>query len=293
MLLLDSSGSMAANVSDGQKMDLAKSALENFASNLPKQSKVTLRVFGHKGTGGQSDKGKSCQSTETFYSLSNYDKKQFDEALSKFQPSGWTPLALGIKKTKQDLENTSGSKKAENLVFIVSDGIETCGGDPITAAKSLHKSNIEAVVNIIGFDVSDKGQQQLKSVANTGGGDYKTVKTKEELQKNMDNWGNLGLWSLGATTTINIDLVSMVQELLDIRMEFTDLRDREQKIMKDALQYLQKKKRITNEQSLELYDKIDNRAYGTGDYVSKIHHKKDDMISKKYDKIIERLKKGE
>ena len=66
---------------------------------------------------------------------------------------------------------------------MVSDGIETCGGDPVKAAKELNRSDIKAVVNIIGFDLDDEGQRQLKAVADAGGGEYSSVDSKVELDK--------------------------------------------------------------------------------------------------------------
>jgi Ca-activated chloride channel homolog len=41
------------------------------------------------------------------------------------------------------------------------------------------------VVNIIGFDVDNVGQQALKQVADAGGGTYTTVQSKEELEEHL------------------------------------------------------------------------------------------------------------
>ncbi|KOP78240.1 hypothetical protein ACFFHH_21220 [Cytobacillus solani] len=43
-------------------------------------------------------------------------------------------------------------------------------------------SGPEAKVNIIGFDVDDDGQKQLKQVAEAGGGNYATVRDKSEFE---------------------------------------------------------------------------------------------------------------
>jgi Ca-activated chloride channel homolog len=53
----------------------------------------------------------------------------------------------------------------------------------VAAARTLHQTDIQAVVNIIGFDVNDEAQKQLKEVATAGGGNYVTVKNQQELQK--------------------------------------------------------------------------------------------------------------
>ena len=44
----------------------------------------------------------------------------------------------------------------------MSDGIETCDGNPVQEAKRLANSDLNVKVNIIGFNVNDEGQKQHK-----------------------------------------------------------------------------------------------------------------------------------
>ncbi|SFG26719.1 D-amino-acid dehydrogenase [Planifilum fulgidum] len=184
-ILLDASGSMAGRVSGGVKMNLAKEAIRDFVSKLPEGAQVALRVYGHKGSNQQKDKELSCKSTEVVYPLGAYDKSSFQKSLDKFRPMGWTPLAAAIEQAKNDLSENTG-ENVENIIYVVSDGIETCGGDPVKAAKELHESEIQAIVNIIGFDVDNEGQRALKKVAEAGGGKYTTVTTGEDLRKHLE-----------------------------------------------------------------------------------------------------------
>lgn len=89
-LLIDSSGSMKAEVDGESKMELAKESLENFAGELPEGANVSLIAFGHKGTGSDSDKEMSCKAVESFYPMEEYDKGKFASALDGFDPKGWT-----------------------------------------------------------------------------------------------------------------------------------------------------------------------------------------------------------
>ena len=179
-VLLDASGSMAGEVSGGQKMKLAKQAIQKYAADLPEGSNVMLRIYGHKGTGTNADKEMSCSSNEVVYDLNAYDEKKFTAALEGFAPAGWTPLAGAIKAAEQDLQAQKGDN-IRNVVYVVSDGIETCGGDPVAAAAALSGSGIKAEVNIIGFDVDNEGQKQLEAVAKAGNGQYKSVYSESEL----------------------------------------------------------------------------------------------------------------
>lgn len=54
----------------------------------------------------------------------------------------------------------------------MSDGEETCDGDPISAAKALTASDIDVQVNVIGFVVDSVAAAQLKAAAVAGGGVY-------------------------------------------------------------------------------------------------------------------------
>ncbi|WP_188433627.1 VWA domain-containing protein [Kroppenstedtia guangzhouensis] len=199
VILLDASGSMAGRVPGGQKMKVAKAAVKRYASSLPKEAEVSLRVYGHKGSNQSKDKSISCKSTDPVYPLSAYKEQEFDQALDQFQPTGWTPIALAMKEAKKDLEEQQ-EENTENVMYIVSDGEETCGGDPVKVAKELNQSDIKAVVNIIGFDVDDQGQRALKAAAKAGGGEYFSARDEKDLRSYLDgqktqlwrewfNWG--------------------------------------------------------------------------------------------------------
>ncbi|MBD1372427.1 VWA domain-containing protein [Hazenella sp. IB182357] len=191
VILLDASGSMAGNVSGGQKMALAKKSIQNFASNLPKDANVSLRVYGHKGSNQERDKQKSCNSNEVVYDMKPYDANYFTTALNQFRPTGYTPLASAIVAAQNDLKSIK-AENARNIVYVVSDGIETCGGDPVQAARDLSQSDIQPIVNIIGFDLNDTGQAELKAVAKAAKGEYQSVYSANDLdaylQSQNDKW---------------------------------------------------------------------------------------------------------
>ncbi|TCW36619.1 D-amino-acid dehydrogenase/Ca-activated chloride channel family protein [Laceyella sacchari] len=255
-IVLDASGSMAGQVAGGQKMDLAKEAVRSFASSIPKEAKVSLRVYGHKGSNQPKDKQLSCQSSELVYPLNTYDQAQFESALSKFKPTGYTPLAKGIEEAHKDLADAKG-EGVRNVIYVVSDGIETCGGNPVKAAQQLKDSGIKPVINIVGFDVDDAGQKQLQEVAEAGGGVYKSVYSandlKEYLQAEKDRiksewemWAidtKLGAWSAWAKKR---------EELEEAYGKLTDLTPPETKRLFEANDYLLQKGLINQDINTEV-----------------------------------------
>jgi Ca-activated chloride channel family protein len=271
-ILLDASGSMAGKVNGRVKMDLAKEAIRDFVSNLPEQSRVSLRVYGHKGRNSQKDKEVSCNSTEEVFVLGEYDESRFSKALGRFKPTGWTPLASAIQGAQQDLSAEKG-ENVKNVVYVVSDGIETCGGDPVKAAKALHESDIQAVVNIIGFDVDNAGQRALKKVAEAGGGEYQTARTGEDLrrlfEKNRNSIGNLfrttgyRVGNLYEMNAYKLNMIDEIENLLGsnpfVGSKFLEVYDRENKRLMEAVNLLVSLEKIDEKNRDALREKIGHR----------------------------------
>ncbi|MEJ9222108.1 VWA domain-containing protein [Paenibacillus glucanolyticus] len=181
-ILLDASGSMKAQINGKSKMDSAKEAIQTFADKLPNNAEVSLRVYGHKGTGDQKDKRVSCDSTEEIFHGQGDQTNQIKTALQKVEPAGWTPIANALQSVKKDIN----PETTDSVVYVVSDGIETCGGKPAQVAKELHQSEVKTIVNIVGFDVDNEGQKLLRQIAASGGGEFMSVNNDEAL-KNVLN----------------------------------------------------------------------------------------------------------
>ncbi|WP_169713567.1 vWA domain-containing protein [Paludifilum halophilum] len=246
VVLLDSSGSMAAKVKGGKKMDLAKESVRDFVSNMPQGANVSLQVYGHKGSNSKKDKKISCESTEEIYPLGEYKEKAFKKALKPVKPAGWTPLAASMEKAKQTLESHQGDH-VQNIIYVVSDGVETCDGDPVQAAENLHESNIKAVVNMIGFDVDDEGQKALKNVADAGGGSYKTVDSEvglaeyfeAEYSRLYDEWGE---WASDHYDKAQVIGSNKYDELQSRGSDLYHLAQMESKHLYDAVNYLKEER---------------------------------------------------
>ncbi|QPC48275.1 vWA domain-containing protein [Mangrovibacillus cuniculi] len=206
LVLLDASGSMANQINGKQMMDSAKDSINAFVSNLPEEANIGLRVYGHKGDGSDKNKDLSCGSSELKYPISAYEETSFTKALETVKPAGWTPIDLAIQEAERDLANYS-SESNTNIIYLVSDGVETCNGDPVKAVKTLYDSNISPVVNIIGFDVDNEGEAQLKEMADTVNGIYQRVSDENELKKELDKINDISMawekWKKRSETKIS------------------------------------------------------------------------------------------
>ncbi|QPC47599.1 vWA domain-containing protein [Mangrovibacillus cuniculi] len=184
VILLDASGSMANQIDGKAMMDSAKDSIETFVETLPEDANIGLRVYGQNGDGSEAKKELSCSSSELVYSISNYEQSSFQQALDTVKPAGWTPIELALKEAQKDLSQYDPETNT-NIIYLVSDGIETCDGDPVKAAKELYNSSISPIVNIIGFDVDSEGETQLKSIAEATEGIYQRVVDESELSKEL------------------------------------------------------------------------------------------------------------
>ncbi|KQL45162.1 hypothetical protein AN963_28120 [Brevibacillus choshinensis] len=184
-IILDASGSMGEKIGEKTKMELAKEAIKEFAESLPEEAKVSLRVYGHLGSGSDADKQRSCSSSEIVYPLQTYHAKKLNEALGLFEPSGWTSIAYSLQKAQEDLSAFPADKNT-NVIYLVSDGIETCGGDPVEVAKKLSESDIMPLLNVIGFDVDAQGQKQLKEIAQASEGLYANVTNRDQFRQELE-----------------------------------------------------------------------------------------------------------
>ncbi|WP_421617154.1 vWA domain-containing protein [Brevibacillus sp. TJ4] len=185
MIVLDASGSMGHMAGNKTRMEAAKDAIRSFAASLPADARVGLRVYGHVGTGSEADKAASCSKSDVMYQLQAYDQQKLDSALTQFKPAGWTPIALALEQAQQDLQAYKGEQNT-NIIYLVSDGIETCGGDPAGVAKQLASSDVTPIVNVVGFGVDGEAQRQLKQVAEAAGGRYVLIQDQAALEKEFE-----------------------------------------------------------------------------------------------------------
>ncbi|MFS3915152.1 VWA domain-containing protein [Bacillus australimaris] len=178
-ILLDASGSMARKVEGERKFDLAKQEVFKFAQSLPEDAKIRMSLFGSEGNNKNSGKAQSCEVIRGVYGVQPYEKDSFENSLNGLGPNGWTPIARALENAKQADEQLNDGTK--HIVYLITDGEETCGGDPVKVAKELHNSKGSTVVNVIGLDFNDGYEGQLKQVAKAGKGHYYQASTGKEM----------------------------------------------------------------------------------------------------------------
>ena len=172
--VLDASGSMLQHVGGERRIEVAKSALIGLADALPPNSAFALRVFGHK-------EADSCR-TDLEIKQPKVDKPA---AIAKIKAItamnlAKTPIAASLQKVKEDLAGTNGSI----LVILMSDGEETCEGNPKTAIEALRAGGMDVRVNIVGFAIDEIGlKETFAQWAQVGNGAFFDAQNAEQLKQ--------------------------------------------------------------------------------------------------------------
>ncbi len=186
VMIIDASGSMAAKMGGKTKMEVAKTAADEFAKDLSEDINLSIVTYGHQGNNSAAGKATSCAGIEEIYWLGTPVGNVIHDKISALKANGWTPIGGALQKA-EDILSKYPSTEYNNSVLLISDGEETCNGDPVSKAKELNSSNINVVVNVVGFDVGGKAESQLKSTAENGKGAYFSARNASELSAALNN----------------------------------------------------------------------------------------------------------
>ncbi len=182
-IIIDASGSMNAPIGQTTKIDAVKTALKNILETpLPPETnrKIALRTFGTRSPAGNND----CTDTTLELKMDKHDSAAVTGALNKTTPQGVAPLAFALESAFNDF--TESAEKADNIVILVTDGLDSCNGDALAAAARLSKSPSQVIVDVIGFDVDQTAQEYLKRLAEAASGSFSLARTDGELFAALD-----------------------------------------------------------------------------------------------------------
>jgi hypothetical protein len=171
-LILDASGSMLARSGERRKIELAQEALVGLAEALPTEVNVALRAYGHR-------RPDDCTDSQLLAAPGPFFREALVAQIRAVQPVnlGRTPIAASLEAAAADLAAAPG----ETLVVLVSDGEESCEGDPVAAAAALHGARPEVRVSVVGFDIAPELRERLAAIAAAGGGEYLDAADLDEL----------------------------------------------------------------------------------------------------------------
>jgi len=164
-IIMDASNSMWGQIGGEAKITIARRVLAQIINGLPETMNVGLRVYGHRY--GLNDK-RACADTELLVPIGPLDKARLVETVNKIQLKGKTPLVFSVLEAIKDFKTLpTGS------IILVTDGIESCGGDIKSIGPAIKKSGLELRVHIVGFDIKEKeARAELEAMTKSTEGRY-------------------------------------------------------------------------------------------------------------------------
>lgn len=176
-VIFDASGSMGAVLPSGeQRIVAAKRVLESLVSEvMPEGTPFALRAFGHV-------KPMTCD-TRLDVPFGPLDRAKALAAVRAIEPKllSGTPLAESLAQVADDLAKAG----RERTVILITDGAESCGGDPIAAVRELRRNTpVDLAIVSLGLEAGER--QAFEALAAATNASYVDVTSFEELRASID-----------------------------------------------------------------------------------------------------------
>ncbi|MFT3829909.1 MAG: VWA domain-containing protein [Opitutaceae bacterium] len=160
LIVLDASGSMRERIGGDTKMALAQRAVRELVEGLPAGATLGLVAYSHRRN--------ECNDLELLVPPGPLDKPAFLKAVDSLKPRGPTPLSAALRFAAEKLE----AAKRRATIILVSDGLETCGGDPCLTANELARLGPGLTIHAVGFDLTAKEARSFACIATATGGRF-------------------------------------------------------------------------------------------------------------------------
>ncbi|HYF55919.1 MAG TPA: VWA domain-containing protein [Salinarimonas sp.] len=172
VLVIDASNSMWGRVDGRPKIEIAREAVGAFAGALPKGSRLGLVAYGHR-------RATDCADIETLRAPAPVDPADLAGVVNRLTPRGKTPITAALRQA-------AGALGGGGSIVIVTDGVETCGGDPCALAEELKRANAGLVAHVVGFDLrTARERASVACIAERTGGTFVSALGAGDLARAM------------------------------------------------------------------------------------------------------------
>jgi Ca-activated chloride channel family protein len=162
LFIFDASNSMNGVWEKQPKINVATKLLSAALDSLENidNLQLALRVYGHEKNYLH---GQDCDDTQLMVPFAGRNTTKIKAALRKLKPKGTTPIAATLEKAADDFPRcTSGN--CRNIIILITDGIEECGGYPCAVSLALQRRNIVLKPFIIGVGLDVEFREEYECV---------------------------------------------------------------------------------------------------------------------------------
>ncbi|MFW6019380.1 MAG: vWA domain-containing protein [Bacteroidales bacterium] len=146
LFVFDASRSMHGEWDGEAKIDIARRLLTEMLDSLrgSENMQLGLRVYGHQ----HHFPPQECDDTKLEIPFEDDNIDQIIHKLKSIAPKGTTPIARSLEKAADDFTKC---KNCRNIIILITDGIEECGGDPCDVSIKLQEKGIILKPFVIGI----------------------------------------------------------------------------------------------------------------------------------------------
>jgi Ca-activated chloride channel family protein len=181
MIIFDASKSMAASNDDNtglRRIDAVRTALARVLPRVSDKRRIGLITY---GPGSR----QACTNVALELRPKLNAGPEIMRRVDALRPDGRTPLTRAVRRAAEVLDY---SKRAATIVLIT-DGEETCGGEPCTLAKQL-KAGAGTIVHVISYHIASAigadGIFASKCLADETGGTYAATDTVDQVAEALE-----------------------------------------------------------------------------------------------------------
>lgn len=179
VLILDCSGSMTEPVpGGGTKWAAAQQAARDLVDAVAEHRDVAFVVYG-------TDPARQCDSVDVLRPMgpaTASTRAELRAQIDRLKPAGHTPIARSLEVAGEQLARTGRLAK----VILITDGIETCHGDPGRVAAGLRAAHKHLQsVEVIGLGLKPEEKAAVGTIAKAGAGRFYDAQTAKGLVESV------------------------------------------------------------------------------------------------------------
>ena len=146
LFVFDASQSMYGRWQSDMKILIAQRLLSKVLDSLSQMEnlELALRVYGHQKPIPPQD----CDDTRLEVPFGKNNANKIKNRLRQLNPKGTTPIAYALEQAQYDFTSCDACR---NIIVLITDGVEECGGDPCEVSRMLQKKGIALKPFVIGI----------------------------------------------------------------------------------------------------------------------------------------------
>ncbi len=185
LIIFDASTSMANEIRGKPKYVHAINSAKRILSNMSAEQKIGLRIIGLQIDTNMlrllRNPKQLCLETQLVSPISSNNIFNINKYLDLIMPLGVTPLTYSLQLA---IENDfSSDYNTLKHIILITDGGESCGGDPCRLIQDIAAERNDIKVDIIAISVRGEELIQLKCIAEAGYGELKNVENPDDFDK--------------------------------------------------------------------------------------------------------------